>query len=116
RKCAPWLSGSSIGAPDHRSFPATGRARPAIRRNRVVLPLPLGPRRTTAAPAGTLKLNPANTIRPPRRQARFSPEKVAVSKVSLVPTGGTINPLAREFDKKGQRKWRPARVGGGDAP
>ncbi len=74
RKLAPCASRSSMTAPFHKSFPAVARARPAINRSNVVLPLPLEPRSTSAPPAFTLKFRLAKTRRPPRRHASPSPE------------------------------------------
>src|SRR5438477_8766701 len=69
-----------------------------MQRSRLDLPLPLGPRSSSAPPAATRKDNPANTRRSPRRHARSWPANRVTSRPSrfdriddvaaLVETGG----------------------------
>src|SRR5207302_3874559 len=58
-------------------------------RSRLDLPLPFGPLRISAPPAGRRKSSPWNTSRSPRRQARFSPARsAAAGKVKKSGSGG----------------------------
>ena len=51
----------------------TSKLRSAMQRSRLDLPLPFGPRSSSAPPAATRKDKPAKTRRPPRRHARSWP-------------------------------------------
>ena len=52
-----------------RACPAAGRKKPAIIRKRLDLPLPLGPRSSSASPGESANETPAKTRRPARMQA-----------------------------------------------
>src|SRR5258706_468047 len=56
--------------------------RPAIRRNRELLPAPLGPVKISAPPATIEKPTPQNTRRPPRMQAKSWPDSF-IATISL---------------------------------
>ena len=70
-RCA--AGSSAIGAAVPGKRPGFGAPRPAMRRSRLDLPLPLGPVRISASPSFRAKSSPANTSRSPRRQARPRP-------------------------------------------
>src|SRR6476661_4186815 len=56
-------SASVTGAPPISIVPASGRSRPAMSRNSVLLPDPLGPTMATTSPSATSKLTPSTTSR-----------------------------------------------------
>src|SRR5271167_2933435 len=76
---------AAIGAPPHNRRPAAGASKPPTSRNKLDLPLPFAPVRTSAPPASKQNETPANTSLAPRRHARFS---------AISSEAGTAMPLA----------------------
>ena len=52
-------------------MPSSGRTRPAMARNSVVLPVPLGPVSTSASPGFSPIDSPRSRVRPPRERVRL---------------------------------------------
>lgn len=55
--------------PKHRTVPVPGLTNPAIARNKVVFPAPLGPTTTTNRPVATVAVSPRSTIRSAKEMA-----------------------------------------------
>ena len=85
---------AATGAPPHSRRPAAGASKPPTSRNKLVLPLPLAPVRTSAPPAGRQNETPANTSLAPRRHAKFSA-------ISSEAGAGTQIACAKDSGKKG---------------
>src|SRR5712672_773971 len=65
--------------------------RPAMRRNRELLPAPFGPVKISAPPAAIEKPTPRNTRRPPRMQAKSWPDSF-IATISLTLAFAAPNP------------------------
>src|SRR5205085_9818010 len=87
--------------------PAAGASRVASMRSRLDLPLPLGPLRISAPPAGRRQFSPSNTSRSPRRQARPSPARSAAA-------GKVKEPGQKKAAPEGENRSRKAN--GHDGP
>ena len=58
-----------VGSVPRRTWPALGGTSPAMSRNSVLLPTPLGPSIASKSPGLTSRLTPESNSRPPRRTA-----------------------------------------------
>src|SRR5215470_10838375 len=76
--------------------------RPAIRRNRELLPAPFGPVKISAPPAAIEKPIPQNTRRPPRMQAKSWPDSF-IATISLTLASAAAILLSRV--QQGNRMW-----------
>ena len=65
RTTISWGGHPAISIPSRRTLPASGRIRPVIRLNSVVLPDPFGPMMLTSSPAWTVRLMSAAADSPP---------------------------------------------------
>ena len=81
-----WPASSTTSVP-RRTSPASGRSNPAMIRNRVVLPLPDGPRMAVNEPAGHLEVDPGQHGRAPERLGHPG-NRQALHRTTIVPGAG----------------------------
>src|SRR5579863_8660319 len=80
-----------------------------MRRSRLDLPLPLGPRSRSTSPGPSAKSRPSNTFRAPRRQASAWPANAAGRSISESPAiAREGNPDVRESPPFGDLILRQA--------